>query len=158
MREAQPDERWRKTPDEGSLNSRRSGPRVSESRRRCRTAPFGRRPKTRPTGPLRHVGKNVTEVTKSLCGKGARMLYPVAMSQSLSVLSLLPDSAARPSGENATDGMYSACPVKVGILFPAAMSQRATVLPKPLDSAIRPSGRTQLKFRECLGDCGSRFP
>lgn len=90
--------------------------------------------------PCGMSGKNVTEVTKSLCGKGARMLYPVAMSQSLSVLSLLPDSAARPSGENATDGMYSACPVKVGILFPAAMSQRATVLPKPLDSAIRPSG------------------
>ena len=97
--------------------------------------------KTRPTGPLRHVGQERDRSDQiAMPGKGARMLYPVAMSQSLSVLSLLPDSAARPSGENATDGMYSACPVKVGILFPAAMSQRATVLPKPLDSAIRPSG------------------
>jgi hypothetical protein len=71
-------------------------------------------------------------------GKGARMLYPVAMSQSLSVLSLLPDSAARPSGENATDGMYSACPVKVGILFPAAMSKsnRLTKAARQCDSAL----------------------
>src|SRR5215471_14820183 len=67
-------------------------------------------------------------------------------SHSLSVLSLLPDSAVRPSGENATEKTQSECPVKLRTSLPVATSHSVrlltsslAVLPKPADSAVRPS-------------------
>src|SRR6478752_6605560 len=47
---------------------------------------------------------------------------------SLSVLSELPDSAARPSGANATEVTISECPVKVRISRPVATSHSFSVL------------------------------
>ena len=57
-----------------------------------------------------------------------RSSFPLARSQSFSVLSQLPESAVRPSGAMATLITSSECPVKVRSSFPVARSQSFSVL------------------------------
>ena len=69
-----------------------------------------------------------------------RSSFPLARSQSFSVLSRLPESAVRPSGAMATLLTPSECPVKVRSSFPLARSQSFSVLSRLPESAVRPSG------------------
>ena len=57
-----------------------------------------------------------------------RSSFPLARSQSFSVLSGLPESAVRPSGAMATLRTAPECPVKVRSSFPLARSQSFSVL------------------------------
>ena len=69
-----------------------------------------------------------------------RSSFPLARSQSFSVLSQLPESAVRPSGANGDADHPSVCPVKVRSSFPLARSQSLSVLSALPESAVRPSG------------------
>jgi hypothetical protein len=68
-----------------------------------------------------------------------RTSLPVATSHSLSVLSMLPDSAVRPSGENATERTELSCPVKVRCA-PVATCDSFNVVSELPESTVRPSG------------------
>ena len=76
----------------------------------------------------------------SECPVKVRSSFPLARSQSFSVLSSLPESAVRPSGAMATLLTISECPVKVRSSFPLARSQSFSVLSSLPESAVRPSG------------------
>ena len=72
-----------------------------------------------------------------------RSSFPLARSQSFSVLSVLPESAVRPSGAMATLAPQPECPVKVRSSFPLARSQSFSVLssaPRERGSAVRGNG------------------
>ena len=72
-----------------------------------------------------------------------RSSFPLARSQSFSVLSALPESAVRPSGAMATLTTPRECPVKVRSSFPLARSQSFSVLsaaPRERGSAVRGNG------------------
>ncbi len=73
-------------------------------------------------------------------GSKARWATPRVKSQSLSVLSPLPESTVRPSGAMATLLTPPECPVKVRSSFPLARSQSFSVLSALPESAVRPSG------------------
>ena len=78
-------------------------------------------------------------------------MFPVAASQSLRVLSSLPDSTRAPSGENATEVTRWACPSKVRSSHPVAASQSLRVLSSLPDSTRAPSGEkaTEVTRLEC---------
>ena len=67
------------------------------------------------TSGCANVRREGTEVTEPECPWKVRLSVGVATSHSLSVVSLLPDSAVRPSGAKVTEVTESECPVKVRI-------------------------------------------
>jgi hypothetical protein len=65
---------------------------------------------------------------------------PVAASQSLRVLSKLPETMVSPSGEKAASQTLSPCPVRVLISRPVAASQSLRVLSQLPETMVLPSG------------------
>ena len=109
------------------------------------------------------VRGNGDAVTRSECPVKVRSSFPLARSQSFSVLSLLAESAVRPSGAMATLVMpRSECPVKVASSFPVARSQSFSVLSRLPETAVRPSGAMATlltrPFPTMPGEGASSFP
>src|SRR5262249_60185701 len=68
----------------------------------------------RPGGPAQWDG-NANDETLSVCSARVRSNLPVSTSHSMSVLSMLPDSAVRPSHKRATEVTKSECPLNVRV-------------------------------------------
>ena len=79
-----------------------------------------------------------------------RSRRPLAASQSLIVLSPLPDAMRAPSGENATDITASEWPSKVRSRRPLAASQSLIVLSSLPDAMRAPSGENATEFTSSL--------
>ena len=91
-------------------------------------------------------GENATEIHNGM-SLNVRSWSPLAVSQSLTVLSQLPDAMWAPSGENATDSTSSECPSKVRSNRPLATSQSLMVLSQLPDASGRRPARTQRNSR-----------
>jgi hypothetical protein len=74
-----------------------------------------------------------------------RISLPVEISQSLRVLSSLPDRAYLPSGVMATKITTPVCPVKVRISLPVEISQSLRVLSSLPDRTYWPSGEKTME-------------
>ena len=84
-----------------------------------------------------------------------RSSRPLATSQSLMVLSALPEASTVPSGEKVTELTKLVCPLRVRISRPLATSQSLMVLSELPEASTVPSGEkaTEATSRECPS-CG----
>ena len=84
--------------------------------------------------------EKATELTKAVCPFRVRISRPLSTSQSLTVVSALPEASTFPSGENATELTQFVCPLRVRSSRPVVTSQSLIVASALPEASTFPSG------------------